>query len=110
MEAQDVTTTPDSTSFLIVPAGSRSVVPTRSIDKIVTNDRFVGLLEASGIGVLAGGSAGFLVSGIASRGGGDNAFVTVGLILIGAGVGVLAGGITGLIFGHLYEYKFVGDK
>lgn len=106
VEAQNVTATPDSASFLNIPAGSRSTVPTHTIDKIINKDKFLGLLEASGIGLLAGAGTGSLVAAIAANG---NVFGVIFLIGGGGGVGIVAGGIIGLIVGHTYEYKFVSE-
>jgi hypothetical protein len=106
VEAQNVTATPDSTSFLEIPEGLRFTVPTHTIDKIINKDSFVGWLEASGIGLLAGAGTGALVAAVA---GGGNSYAVVGLIAVGATAGVLVGGITGLILGHTYEYKFAHE-
>lgn len=107
VDAQDVMAAPDSTSFLNVTTGLRSVVPTDTIEKIVSTDRFFGFLEGWGIGLLAGAGAGLLAAAIA---GGSNAYGFVGLIIVGVCAGGLVGIPTGLILGHTYEYKFVHES
>jgi hypothetical protein len=107
VDAQNVTATPDSTSFLNIPAGSRSIVPMHTIDKIINKDKFIGMLEASGIGLLAGAGTGALAAAIGANG---NVFGIIFVVGGGAVVGAVAGGIVGLIVGHTYEYKFVHES
>jgi hypothetical protein len=105
LDAQDVKAAPDSTSFLNVTTGSRSVVPTHEIEKIIFTDRFIGLLEGASLGLLAGAGTGFAV-GVIGGGGWGTLFATG----FGGLAGLPIGGLLGLILGHTYEYKFANES
>lgn len=108
---QEIVAEPDSTSWLDPTSGIRAAVPTHSIKKIVFTNRIRGALEGAGIGLLAGGGAGFLIgSAIEPPDSKWKGFVTVYFSLSGGGVGLLIGTLVGVAEGHIYEYKFANQS
>ena len=108
LHGQQVLSEPYSTSWLDPTKGVRAAVPNDRIEKIVFSNRTRGTLEGAGIGLLAGGAAGFLVgSTLGSNSSTEvRGWNTLVLSILGSGVGFFAGIFDGLAEGHTYEYKF----
>lgn len=105
--ADNVTLSGDSVSWLDASTSETSKVSTRQIRRIVIKNHFIGALEGMGIGLLVGGSVGFILGSSGPEGGawGRSGQIAMGLIVVG-GTGVIVGLIPGLIIGHSYEYEF----
>ena len=98
----------DSTSYINLTTNSRVAVPNDKIKKIIFTNRFLGILEGTGIGLLAGGGGGYLVGdnigsnqSAESRGWGRLIFT-----VLGGTVGLVSGIVAGASEGHTFEYEF----
>lgn len=113
--AQDVIAEPDSTSFMNVTTGRRTVVLTHEIQKIVLTSWSAGIRDGALYGFLGGVAAGLVGAAIAYpflEDGREIPKEAIFLFLpaIGGGAGLLLGPIIGGISGHTYEYEFMNES
>jgi hypothetical protein len=101
--ATDVYLAADSLSWIDSENILKSSVVKSDVRKVIISSKLIGGLEWWGIGMLAGGIAGYLT--FLAIGNGD-VWAFVFIVPTSVVVGALAGIITGIIIGHRYEFEF----
>lgn len=109
MEGKNLEVTHDSIRWVDVVSAQVFTISTVQIDVVVCEAPWLGALEGFGVGVVVGGTAGFLSSEEKDK---KFAGELAPLYLASAGglAGGIVGGIIGLVLTHDYEYKFVRKK
>ena len=108
VEGRNFVAMPDSVHFVNAFTEVTTVVPIRSVQKIILKNHWIGWLEGFGWGALIVASAVAVMAGASPSDGGGRfgSGWTVFFVALGAGAGGVIGGFLGLIIGHSYEYQF----
>ena len=108
LDVRNIMASTDSTRFLKDTADAITVVPTRTIKKVVFTNHGVGFLEGfawgAGIGAVTFATLA-LVNGEGAWGA-DLLGTTLFFAAVGGAGGGVIGGIVGVSIGHSYEYQF----